>query len=281
MPVLAMVARDELVEVGARERLLLQREVQVGAQVVDPQPVFVHGVLARRLAIEEQHVRLDALRVEDAGRQAQQRVDIALVQELTPTVSPAPPSNSTLSGTTTAAQPWIARIVLMCWTKLSCLLLVEVQKSSRTMICDSRLASPSSLTKVTHWISCRRVGWSTPGRSGRPDRRPGCWPRGSGWCRHWRRCRGGRGSSRTAAPVVHNLPAVVARGAAGDPTARDPACCVRPMKPASSVFAPSRGPDLDDRGRPPSSIAGVRANEQRSRGTRAFPPSSCRSYPPR
>ena len=36
--------------------------------------------------------------------------------------SPAPPSNSTLSGTTTAARPWILSIDFTCWTKFSCLL---------------------------------------------------------------------------------------------------------------------------------------------------------------
>ena len=36
-------------------------------------------------------------------------------------VSPAPPSNNTLSGTTTAARPVVFSIVRMCCTKLSCL----------------------------------------------------------------------------------------------------------------------------------------------------------------
>src|SRR3990170_6620487 len=37
------------------------------------------------------------------------------------TVSPAPPSNKTLSGTTTAARPSMSSSVLTCWTKFSCL----------------------------------------------------------------------------------------------------------------------------------------------------------------
>ena len=49
-------------------------------------------------------------------------------------VSPAPPSNSTLSGTTTAARPPILSIERMCCTKLSCLLDVVAQKSSRTTV---------------------------------------------------------------------------------------------------------------------------------------------------
>jgi len=42
-------------------------------------------------------------------------------------VSPAPPSNSTLSGTTTAARPAVFSIVRMCCTKLSCLFEVLAQ----------------------------------------------------------------------------------------------------------------------------------------------------------
>src|SRR5712691_8809010 len=64
-------------------------------------------------------------------------------------VSPAPPSNSTLSGSTTAARPCCFRIVKMCCRKFSCLLLVVAQKSSRLMTSDSRCCSPASLTMVT------------------------------------------------------------------------------------------------------------------------------------
>ena len=46
-------------------------------------------------------------------------------------VSPAPPSNSTLSGTTTAARPVVLSMVRMCWTKLNCLFEVVAQKSCR------------------------------------------------------------------------------------------------------------------------------------------------------
>jgi hypothetical protein len=38
-----------------------------------------------------------------------------------------------------------AHNALMCWTKLSCLLLVEAQKSSRTMVKVTRSCSPSSV----------------------------------------------------------------------------------------------------------------------------------------
>ena len=43
---------------------------------------MVHGSFAPGLAVEEEDVRLHALGVEDAGRQAQQRVDVALVEQL-------------------------------------------------------------------------------------------------------------------------------------------------------------------------------------------------------
>src|SRR5947207_2302002 len=49
-------------------------------------------------------------------------------------VSPAPPSNSTLSGRTTAAAPLTRNIDRMCWRKLSCLLEVVAQKSLRVMV---------------------------------------------------------------------------------------------------------------------------------------------------
>ena len=43
-------------------------------------------------------------------------------------------SKRTLSGTTTAARPWILRRLRTCWTKLSCLFEVVVQKSGRLCV---------------------------------------------------------------------------------------------------------------------------------------------------
>ena len=61
------VAGDEVIEVGARHALGLEREVLVGAKVVDP-----HRLRPRLrragLPVEEEHVGLDALGVEDARR---------------------------------------------------------------------------------------------------------------------------------------------------------------------------------------------------------------------
>src|SRR5206468_341522 len=65
------------------------------------------------------------------------------------TVSPAPPSKRTLSGTTIAAWPCCFRMVKTCWRKLSCLLLVLAQKSSRCTTSDCFSSSPASLTIVT------------------------------------------------------------------------------------------------------------------------------------
>src|SRR5205823_15021157 len=62
---------------------------------------------------------------------------------------PAPPSKRTLSGTTIAARPCCLRIVKTCWRKLSCLLLVLAQKSSRCTTSDCFSSSPASLTVVT------------------------------------------------------------------------------------------------------------------------------------
>jgi hypothetical protein len=47
-------------------------------------------------------------------------------------VSPAPPSNSTLSGITTAALPFSVNTVMMCCKKLSCLFEVVTKKSWRS-----------------------------------------------------------------------------------------------------------------------------------------------------
>jgi hypothetical protein len=53
----------------------------VGAEVVDPQGLSP-GPFAGRFAIEEEDVGLDALGVEDAGGQAEQRVNVTFVEEL-------------------------------------------------------------------------------------------------------------------------------------------------------------------------------------------------------
>ena len=75
------VALHELVKVGSLERVRLLGEVHVGPQVVDPQRLRPRLLLSG-LGIEEQDVGLHALGVEDAGRQPQQRMDVALLQQV-------------------------------------------------------------------------------------------------------------------------------------------------------------------------------------------------------
>ena len=62
------------------ERIGLEAEFYVGTEVVDPE-FFRPGGFAGGFAVEEEDVGFDALGVEDAGGQAQQGVDIALMQQ--------------------------------------------------------------------------------------------------------------------------------------------------------------------------------------------------------
>jgi hypothetical protein len=70
MAVLGIVAFHEFVEVCALERARLERKVHVRAEVVDPE-LLGPGRFGRRLFVEEQHVCLHSLRVEQARGQAQ------------------------------------------------------------------------------------------------------------------------------------------------------------------------------------------------------------------
>ena len=78
--VVAAIAGHGIVQVRPGQRVGLQREVLVGAQVVDPQ-VARPRRLAGWPAVEEQHVGLDPLGVEHAGGQPQQGVRVALVEQ--------------------------------------------------------------------------------------------------------------------------------------------------------------------------------------------------------
>ena len=89
MPTHRVIAFHELVEVFALERIGLEREVFVGAEVVDPE-LLRPGRLARGFLVEKEHVGFDALRIEEAGRQTQERVHVAFVQELAPDGLPRP-----------------------------------------------------------------------------------------------------------------------------------------------------------------------------------------------
>ena len=74
------VALFEVVEVFVGERVGLEGEVLVGAEVVDPE-VFGPGLFAGFLALEEEDVGFDSLGVEDAGGQAQEGVDVAALEQ--------------------------------------------------------------------------------------------------------------------------------------------------------------------------------------------------------
>ena len=86
---ITVVAGHELIEVFARERIGLEREVLVSAKIVDPE-FLGPGGLARGLLVEEEYVGFHALRIEETSRQTQERVYLTLVQELTPDSLPRP-----------------------------------------------------------------------------------------------------------------------------------------------------------------------------------------------
>ena len=56
--------------------------MQVGAQVVDPEPLGPRHTGAGDLLVEEEDVGLDPLRVEDAGRQPEHRVEVEVGEQL-------------------------------------------------------------------------------------------------------------------------------------------------------------------------------------------------------
>ena len=87
--------------------------VDVRAVIIVPDFLGL-GFLGGGFGIEEKNVRFHALGIEDARRQAQDRVEIIVSRSFFLTVSPAPPSKRTLSGTTTAALPVVLSIVRMC-----------------------------------------------------------------------------------------------------------------------------------------------------------------------
>ena len=76
----SLVHGFEVFEVFIGQRIRLEREVLVGAQVVDPE-VLSPGLFVGGFALKEEHVGLHALGVEDAGGQAQQGVDVAALEE--------------------------------------------------------------------------------------------------------------------------------------------------------------------------------------------------------
>lgn len=75
------IALKELGEVGRRDRLLLKREMLVGAEIVNPELLGLHLRRAWPL-VEEADVGLHAGLVEDPGWEAEERVHVAGLEEL-------------------------------------------------------------------------------------------------------------------------------------------------------------------------------------------------------
>ena len=72
----AFIAGDKVFQIVIAERLCYQREVHIRAQIVKPDVFRAVSVFNRRHLVKEKHVRLDALRVKDSGRQAQNGMQI-------------------------------------------------------------------------------------------------------------------------------------------------------------------------------------------------------------
>jgi len=65
MPIIRIVAFDEVLEILVFERIGLEREMLIGSEVIDPQ-LLRPRILAGGFAVEKQNVGFDSLRVEYA-----------------------------------------------------------------------------------------------------------------------------------------------------------------------------------------------------------------------
>src|ERR1700685_697579 len=100
-------------------------------EVVNPQRLRPRS-RAGRLTVEEQDVRLHSLGVEDAGGQAQQCVNVGLFQQFAPNRLPGAALKEYVIWHHDGSSPVNLRHDFTCCKKLSRLLLVVAQKSSRT-----------------------------------------------------------------------------------------------------------------------------------------------------
>lgn len=78
--VVRLIGLDEVLEILLAQRMRLAEGRHVRAQIVEPD--FFGIALVGCAAREEEHVRLDALSVEDARRQAQDGVQVAFLHEV-------------------------------------------------------------------------------------------------------------------------------------------------------------------------------------------------------
>ena len=79
--VFRVVAADKVIQIGIGHGMLLQGEMDIGAEIVNPD-IFRPPFRAGRALVEEEHVGLDTGLVEDAGGQAENGVQLGGFQQL-------------------------------------------------------------------------------------------------------------------------------------------------------------------------------------------------------
>ena len=79
--VFRMITGNEILQVGILHRILLQREMDIGAEIIDPHCLRLRFGAGWTL-VEKDHVGLDAGFIEDTSRQTQDRVQVAVGKEL-------------------------------------------------------------------------------------------------------------------------------------------------------------------------------------------------------
>ena len=103
----------------------------VGAQIVNPQ-VLCPGRFAGGLPVEEQHVGLDALGIEDSRGQAQQGVHVTTCQQTLADGFPSTPFEQHVVRHHDGRPAMLLENLFTCCRKFNCLLDVVAQKSSRS-----------------------------------------------------------------------------------------------------------------------------------------------------
>ena len=76
MPVVRVIALNEVLQIHKGHGMLLEGEVHIGPQVVDPD-LFGLPLRAGRALVKKDHVGLDAGLVEDTGRQTEDGMEVA------------------------------------------------------------------------------------------------------------------------------------------------------------------------------------------------------------
>lgn len=79
--ILRVIAGDEIQQIGVLHRVLLQRKVDIGAEIIDPDRLRLHFGAGRTL-VEENDVCLYTRLLEDARGQAEDRVQITCSKQL-------------------------------------------------------------------------------------------------------------------------------------------------------------------------------------------------------